>query len=191
MNTDDLQLVRQTLAGQAEAFGQLVVRHQDRLYNALVHILGSSEEAQDALQDAFVQAFRKLETFRGEAAFSSWLFRIALNAAASQKRKENRLCCASIDAAREQSGADPCDPHPDCEPSYPLESRERQAQVRSALAELPEEFRTVLVLKEIEGFKYEEIAEIVGCPVGTVRSRIHRARGELRQKLQALLYETR
>lgn len=186
MTTDDHQLVRECLSGEIEAFGRLVVRHQDRLYNTLVHVLGSPEEAQDAVQDAFVQAYRKLETFRGEAAFSSWLFRIALNAAASSRRKR-RFSRTSLDTRRDVGESDPCDARPDGQPSYAIELRERQELVRSALAELPEEFRSPLVLKEIEGFKYQEIAEILGCPVGTVRSRIHRARSELRRKLQGVL----
>jgi RNA polymerase sigma-70 factor (ECF subfamily) len=94
---------------------------------------------------------------------------------------------APRDAAREQTGMEPLDHHPASEPSYALEVSEDQKLVRRALADLSEEFRTVLVLKEMEDLKYEEIAEIVGCPVGTVRSRIHRARAELREKLRILL----
>lgn len=187
MNTDD-QLIRQCLSGRTEAFGELVVRYQDRLYNSLTHLVGSADEAQDVAQEAFAHAFTRLGTFRGNAAFYSWLFRIALNAAVSLKRKHRRTC-ASIDAAREQSGDEPADTHPETQPSHALERSERQTLVRRALAELSEEYRTVLILKEMEGLKYEEIAEIVGCPVGTVRSRIHRGRLELREKLRILLKE--
>ena len=188
VSSDEKQLIRECLAGRTEAFGELVIRYQDRLFHALVGIIGSPDDARDVVQDAFVQAFQKLKTFRGQSAFYSWLFRIALNAAASQRRRTRRKP-ASIDAARDQSGSDPPDPHPDAAPSHALEADERRAAVQSALGRLPDEFRIPLVLKEIDGMKYHEIAAIVGCPVGTVRSRIHRARTELRKRLELLLRE--
>lgn len=186
VHTDDHQLIQDCLSGETEAFGRLVVRYQDRLYNTLLGVLCSPEDAREVAQDAFVQAFHKLSTFRGRSAFYSWLFRIAMNAAISRKRTARRAP-ASIDAARDAAGIEPVDGHPGSSPSHSLEVTERQAAVRAALADLPEEFRTALVLKEIEGMKYEEIAEVVGCPIGTVRSRIHRGRSELREKLRLLL----
>jgi RNA polymerase sigma-70 factor (ECF subfamily) len=184
--SDDQQLIRECLAGRTDAFGQLVERYQDRLFNSLVRTLGSVEDARDAAQAAFVQAFQKLDTYHGTAQFYSWLFRIALNTAVSQKRKTRRMS-ASVDAARQHSGFEPVDDHPTASPSHKMEVSERQQLVQTALAQLAEEFRTVLVLKEIDGLKYEQIAQIVGCPIGTVRSRIHRARSELRLKLKLLL----
>ena len=151
-------------------------------------MLGSSDDARDAAQDAFVQAFQKLKTFRGNSAFYSWLFRIALNAAATQRRR-TRQNPTSIESMRETSGQTPADPHPEAAPSHSMERAERQKAVQAALAALPAEFRIPLVLKEIDGLKYQEIAEIVGCPIGTVRSRIHRARVELRQRLASQLEE--
>jgi RNA polymerase sigma-70 factor (ECF subfamily) len=163
-----------------------VVRYQDRLFNSLCYMLGSSDDAREAAQEAFVLAFQKLDTFRGHSAFYSWLFRIALNAAATAKRK-NRRTTASVDSVREKTGFEPADSRPDSAPSHSLELAERQALVRTALSQLADEFREVLILKEMDDMKYEEIAEIVGCPIGTVRSRIHRARAELRAKLRILL----
>ena len=186
MNPDDQQLIRECLAGRTDAFGELVVRYQDRLFNSLANILGSRDEARDVAQEAFVHAFEKLGSFRGKSAFYSWLFRIAMNAAVSQKRKTRRIS-GSIDTARQDAGLEPLDAHPDADPARPLELAEQRALVRRALAELAEEFRVVLVLKEMDGLRYEEIAQIVGCPIGTVRSRIHRARSELRRKLVKLL----
>jgi RNA polymerase sigma-70 factor (ECF subfamily) len=188
VNTLDQELIDECLAGRTDAFGRLVVRHQDRLYNSLYKMLGSAEDARDASQNAFVQAFQKLNTFRGNSSFYSWLFRIAMNAAISQKRKEKRISY-SIDAVREQSGIEPTDTHESSQPTHSLEVTENQHAVRQALSELAEEYRTVLVLKEMEGLKYNEIAEIVGCPVGTVRSRIHRARAELKLKLKPYFRE--
>lgn len=190
VNNDDQQLIAECLSGHTEAFGRLVQRHQNRLYNTLVHVLGSAHEAQDVAQDAFVHAFQKLNTFRGESKFYSWLFRIAMNAAVSRKRKAKRLA-VSVEAAREAAGLEPTDTHPDAGPSHSLEQSERQALVREGLSQLSEEFRTVLILKEMEGLKYDEIAEMVDCPIGTVRSRIHRARIELRQKLEILFRDER
>lgn len=188
VNKNDDELIADCLQGQTPAFGQLVVRYQNRLFNTLINVLGSVEDARDVAQDAFVHAFQKLHTFHGRSAFYSWLFRIAMNTAISQKRKPHRVT-VSIDAVRDQSGLEPTDSHPQARPEFSLETSERQALVRTALAELSEEHRVVLVLKEIEGLKYEEIAAIVECPVGTVRSRIHRARTELREKLEDLLQD--
>ncbi len=187
MSKPDQELIAECLSGQTHAFGDLVARYQNRLFNTLVGVLGSVEDAHDVAQEAFVNAFQKLDTFRGHSAFYSWLFRIALNSAVSQKRKQRAV--VSIDAAREQSGDEPIDRHPAARPEHALETNERQIAVRAALAELAEEFRTALILKEMEDLSYEEISEIVGCPIGTVRSRIHRARAELRVKLQGLLRE--
>ena len=187
MSKPDQELIAECLSGQTHAFGDLVARYQNRLFNTLVGVLGSVEDAHDVAQEAFVNAFQKLNTFRGHSAFYSWLFRIALNSAVSQKRKQRAV--VSIDAAREQSGDEPIDRHPAARPEHALETNERQIAVRAALAELAEEFRTALILKEMEDLSYEEISEIVGCPIGTVRSRIHRARAELRVKLQGLLRE--
>lgn len=188
MSAEDQHLIDESLAGRTDAFGQLVVRYQDRLFSSLVRILNSRDDARDAVQDAFIQAFEKLATFQGNSAFYSWLFRIAMNAALTQKRK-HRKTASSLDAARDNRGIEIPDGHPSAGPSHAIELSEQQAQVQRALMSLPDEFRTVIVLKEMEGLKYEEIAEMVGCPVGTVRSRIHRARSELRQKLRALLDE--
>ena len=182
----DQTLIDQCLAGRREAFGQLVERYQHRLFHGLLHALGSAEDAQDVAQEAFINAFSKLASFKGEAAFYSWLFRIALNAAVSAKRK-NRRMMASVEARREASGLEPMDGNPSNEPSHAMHVSERQRLVRQALSELSDEFRTALVLKEMDGMSYEEIAAVVEVPLGTVRSRIHRARLELRAKLTMLL----
>jgi RNA polymerase sigma-70 factor (ECF subfamily) len=184
--TPDQTLIENCLAGRREAFGLLVDRYQNRLFHSLMHLLGSTEDAQDAAQDAFVQAFEKLASFRGQSQFYSWLFRIAFNTAVSAKRKTRRMS-VSIDARREASGLEPSDTNPSNEPSYPMDVSDRQRLVQRALAELSEEFRTALVLKEMDGMSYEEIADVIDVPLGTVRSRIHRARLELRDKLSVLL----
>jgi RNA polymerase sigma-70 factor (ECF subfamily) len=185
---DDQDLIAGTLRGETGAFGQLVGRYQNRLFNSLTRMTGSVEDAEDIAQEAFVHAFQKLHTFRGGSRFYSWLFRIALNAAVTLHRKRDKAT-ASVEAVREQVGFEPADIRPNSTPQAPLEASERQALVQRALRELPEDFRQVLVLREMDEMSYEEISEIVDCPIGTVRSRIHRARQELRDRLAALLRE--
>jgi RNA polymerase sigma-70 factor (ECF subfamily) len=183
VSANDLTIIRRCQAGDVNAFGDLVTRYQDRLYGTLVQILGSLEDARDVSQDAFVLAFQKLGSFRGEAAFYSWLFRIAYNAAMTRRRKERGPRPVSVEAVRDQLGDEPADGRSGADPAFAMETEERQEMVRRALDELAEDYRTALVLKEIDGLRYDEIAEIVDCPIGTVRSRIHRARQELRERL--------
>lgn len=182
VKANDQILIDRCLAGQTDAFGELVTRYQGRLYGTLVNMLGSVHDARDASQEAFVLAFSKLSTFRQESAFYSWLFRIAYNAAVSRQRKARREK-SSLDAARDATGMEPTDDRPDADPAHTLNLTERQALVQTALNELAEDYRTAIILREMEGMSYEEIAEMVGVPIGTIRSRIHRARTELREKL--------
>ncbi|MDB5390382.1 MAG: rpoE 1 [Planctomycetaceae bacterium] len=182
----DTELIAECLQGRTEAFGTLVSRYQDRLLGTLVTMLGSVEDARDVAQEAFVQAYQKLESFRGQSQFYSWLFRIALNSSVDHHRRQRRPTL-SIDAAREQTGAEPADLHPEISPTFGVERTERQALVQLALSKLSPDYRQVLVLKEMEDLKYDEIAELVKIPVGTVRSRIHRGRAELKAILEELL----
>lgn len=183
-SADDQHLIQQCLSGNTEAFGELVLRYQDRLYNSLLLMVGAPEDARDLAQEAFVHAFRKLDSFRGDAAFYTWLFRIAVNATISFRRKAARQRSASVDSLKEVAGTEPPDQRTDSAPSSQIETQETQQLVRQALSELSEEFRMALVLTEIEGMSYEEAAVVAGCPIGTIRSRIHRARNELREKLR-------
>lgn len=186
MTKPDSELITECLQGRTDSFGQLVTRYQERLFGTLVTMLGSVEDARDVAQEAFVQAYQKLESFRGQSAFYSWLFRIALNSSVDHHRRQRRPT-VSIDAAREQTGAEPTDLHPDTSPSFSIERTERQKLVQMALSKLSPEYRQVLILKEMEDMKYEEIAAAVKIPVGTVRSRIHRGRAELKDILEQLI----
>lgn len=181
---DDAQLIDETLAGDSAAFGQLVLRYQDRLYNTLCQVVGCREEAHDVAQDAFVQAFLKLDSFHRDAAFYTWLYRIAFNLAVTRKRRSKPT--ASLDQIRDTAGDNLATT--DGDPTARLEQQERAAQVQTALATLSEEFRTVLVLREIDGCPYETIAEMLDLPVGTVRSRLHRARLLLREELIRVMH---
>lgn len=181
--SDDSQLIEEALAGQPAAFGQLVLRYQDRLYNTMVRVVGHADDARDVVQEALVQAFVKLETFRHKSAFYTWLYRIAFNVAASISRRRRRS--VSVEHAREAAGEEPVDRQRG--PSEQIEQRERCRQVQQALAALSEEHRLVLVLREMEGCCYETIAEMLDLPLGTVRSRLHRARLQLRDQLKEVL----
>ena len=187
MNTlDDDQLVDLCRKGDDSAFDVLVVRHQDRLFHSLVSMLKSRDDALDIAQSALLQAHRKLDTFRGDSAFYSWLYRIAVNLALSWLRKQ-KSGSVSIDALREETGFEVVAEDRDGQPLASVLRDEHRRVVRETLAELPEEFRTVLVMKDFEGLRYDEIASLTEVPIGTVRSRIHRGRGELAQRLKRKL----
>ena len=180
---DDTQLIDETLAGQSAAFGCLVRKYQDRLYNTVAHVVGNAEDARDIVQDAFVKAFVKLDTFQRSSAFYTWLYRIAFNLAATHRRRRRPI--VSVEHVREISGSEPMETGEG--PSEKMQRKERCRQVRHAMDQLTEEHRVVLVLREIDGCCYETIAEILELPVGTVRSRLHRARLQLRDQLEEVL----
>jgi RNA polymerase sigma-70 factor (ECF subfamily) len=183
---DDRELIRAACQGETAAFGKLVRRYQDRLCTALLHICGSLDDAEDVAQDAFVQAYLKLASFAGESAFYTWLYRIAINTAISRRRRRREE--NSVEATRERLGVEPQDGGEQAEER--LLREERAVQVRRALARLSAEHRSILVLREIEGCDYEAIAQILDLPVGTVRSRLHRARLQLKDQLEAVLGES-
>ncbi len=182
---DDAELVQATLSGDTQSFGLLVQKYQDRLFNTLVRFTGSRHDASDLAQDAFVQALVKLDTFRGDARFYTWLYRIAINLSLSQRRKKRPV--VSVDAAKDQLGEEPIDELQG--PEQDLEQKERAQLVQQALLELGEEHRQILVLREMESCSYEEIGDILDVPVGTVRSRLFRARVQLKDQLQAMLQD--
>jgi RNA polymerase sigma-70 factor (ECF subfamily) len=182
---DDALLIDEVLAGDTSAFGQLVVKYQDRLFNTLSYVVGSCEEAEDVVQDAFVQAFVKLGTFQRASAFYTWLYRIAFNLAVSRKRR--RRPEVSVDQTRELTGDEPVDDGQ--APGDHLEQQESAEQVQEALQRVSVEHRTILVLREMDGLCYEEIADVLELPVGTVRSRLHRARLALRDELAEVWQE--
>jgi RNA polymerase sigma-70 factor (ECF subfamily) len=180
------QLIQAACRGDAAAFGALVRKYQNRLCTSLTHICGSLEEAEDVAQDAFVQAYVKLRTFAGESAFYTWLYRIAVNAAISKRRRRRET--ASVDVKRSEHGLEPLDDGERADER--LLREERAAAVQRALSRLSAEHRAILVLREIDDRDYEEIADILQLPVGTVRSRLHRARLQLKEQLDGILGET-
>jgi RNA polymerase sigma-70 factor, ECF subfamily len=179
----DRELVERARAGERAAFDLLVARYQRRLLRLVLRLLRDPAEAEDVVQETFLKAFRALPRFRGEAAFYTWLYRIALNGArnAILRRRQRG---ASHGVAPSQLPA----PVPEIgTPESMLLSKQVMLAIDAALAALPLELRTAIVLREIEGLSYEEIAEIMECPLGTVRSRIFRAREAIARRLRPLL----
>ncbi len=179
----EAELIQEALAGNSQSYGQLVERFQDRLFNAMLHVVGSHDEAEDVVQDSFVQAYIKLDTFQGNSQFFTWLYRIAFNNALSrQRRRRGEL---SIEQSREITGSDPEDRHES--PDEPALRQERVALVSNALQKLSEEHRKILVMREMQDLSYEDIAEILSINIGTVRSRLSRARNQLKIQLEEMM----
>jgi RNA polymerase sigma-70 factor (ECF subfamily) len=181
VNDDDRRLIADCLGGKRDAFGELVSRYQTRLYNAALRLVHSPDDAADVVQEAFLSAYQALHTFKGDAEFFTWLYRITFNAAISLKRKKRPAI--SLDASAQDSGFEPDDSSEYVKPGAALERTEDERRLAAAIAKLSPEHREVLLMKDIDGLKYEDIAEVLGVPIGTIRSRLHRARLELRDLL--------
>jgi RNA polymerase sigma-70 factor (ECF subfamily) len=182
---DDQGLIDACLGGKTEAFGVLVRQYQDRLYPTVLHLCGCAEDAHDLLQETFLRAYEKLGKFHGESSFYTWIYRITVNLALSRRRRRRPVLRLGDDDRF--GGTEPASDVKESDPSLPLERMERERIVRSALNSLAAEQRVVVVMKEFDGLRYEEIAAMLGIPVGTVRSRLHRARRELRERLHAFV----
>jgi RNA polymerase sigma-70 factor, ECF subfamily len=167
-----------TLSGNTAAFDDFVRRHQDRLFYAVHRLVETSEDAADVVQDAFVRAFINLESFRGDSNLYTWVYRIAYHLVISQKRKKRPV--VSLDDAR---GPDPVDTSDGVHPGEAIERQEDKAGLYAALDSLSPGYRDLLVMRDLDGLRYDEIAHVLAVPIGTVRSRLHRARLELRQLL--------
>jgi len=175
----DVDLIRRTLEGNNGSFGELVRKYQDRLYNTVVRIVGNQSDAEDIVQEAFVRAFTKLKDFRQDCAFYTWLYRLAVNLAVTHMRR--KVPAISLDTSRELGFGEPLDQEESAEAS--LMREERAPVIAAALAKLNKQHRTILVLREIERFDYATIAKVLCLNVGTVRSRLHRARTQMRKLL--------
>jgi len=206
----EIDLLRQAQQGDRAAYGQLVIAYQDRLYNAILRLVGDFEEARELTQEAFTRGLTKLDSFRGDASPYTWLFRIAVNLAISHLRKVQRHRVFSLDApprngngrhggsnsrgddqassladriSRDSSpGAPPAALPPD-----DLVRKELHGQVLTALGRLDAEYRAVLVMRDSAGFDYQQMADVLGLPLGTLKSRLFRARLALRDELRAYL----
>jgi RNA polymerase sigma-70 factor, ECF subfamily len=183
-SVEDQNLIQRTLAGDSNSFGLLVQKYQHRLFNGLVHVVRKLPEAEDITQETFILAFTKLSSFQGNSAFYTWLYRIGYNLAITRIRRHKPA--VSLDSQRE-AGIDFAGDGD--APGDRIEQIEQAKLVRTALDQLSEEHRTILILREMEEMDYEALSEILDLPIGTVRSRLHRAREQLREKMLILIDE--
>lgn len=185
----DWELVQRVQAGDTRAFEILVNKYQRKVARLLSRMVRDPDDIDDIVQDAFIKAYRALGNFRGESAFYTWLYRIAINTAKNFLLASNRRPSALREMGDDESETfDDSDTLSDIDtPESVLLSRQIAATVNQAVEELPEELKNAIVLREIEGLSYEEIADAMNCPIGTVRSRIFRAREAIASKLRPML----
>ena len=182
MAPSDEQLVAAVQAGDASAFGVLVDRWERKIKGAIYRVLGSDEEASDLAQEAFLKAYRGLGRFKREAQFSSWLYQIALNLCRDRLRRQRTRQLVSFEALAERGALRPSVAGPSAHEL--VEARDLSRLVAEAVAELPEEHREVIVLKEYQELTFLEVAEILELPVSTVKTRLYRGLGLLRRHLE-------
>ena len=178
------ELITRAKNGDQDAFGQLVLAHQNKVYSLCVHLLNSREEAEDMAQEAFLKAWRSLSGFQGESSFATWMHRLTTNLCLDHLRKQTRRQNVSVAVSlddEETVFVEPADPGSD--PQQELERKERQQALTNGLRELPEHHRKPLVMREVSGMSYQEIADALELDLGTVKSRIARARDALRKRL--------
>jgi RNA polymerase sigma-70 factor (ECF subfamily) len=185
----DLVLVERVQSGDREAFGLLVDKYQRRLLRLVMRMVRDPAEAEDVTQEAFIKAYRALPNFRGESAFYTWLYRIGVNTAKNWLVANGRRMPTVSDITDDESeGIDDGGLLRDDEtPDRVLMSKQIGETVNAAMDALPEDLRTAIALREIEGLSYDEIARIMDCPIGTVRSRIFRAREAIAERLRPML----
>jgi RNA polymerase sigma-70 factor, ECF subfamily len=188
----DQQLVERAQRGVKHAFELLVAKYQRRLGRLISRFVRNASEAEDVTQDAFIKAYRALPAFRGDSAFYTWLYRIGINTAKNHLVAQGRRAPTStpFDTDEAEDFEDASLLHEVATPENELMSKQVVNVVNSSLQELPDDLRTALTLREIEGLSYEEIAEVMNCPIGTVRSRIFRAREAIAANLRPLLGTT-
>jgi len=183
----DEALVQAARQGQLEAFEELVARHRDKVYARALSILHNEEDAVDLSQEAWIKAWQRLEQFQGDSSFATWITRIVINVCLDHLRRQKRWPSESIEALEEETGnRDWLLPPVTVNPTAGLERAELQARIWQALGQLSVPHRTVLILHEFEGMEYRKIAEIMGCSIGTVMSRLFYARRRLAALLQDL-----
>jgi len=185
----DQQLVERAQRGDKRAFDLLVSKYQRKLARLLSRFIRDSTEVEDVTQEAFIKAYRALPTFRGDSAFYTWLYRIGINTAKNYLVALGRRAPTTTHIDSEEAeGFEDGDQLRDLNtPEDELASKQVAETVNQTLGELPEELKTAITLREIEGLSYEDIANIMNCPIGTVRSRIFRAREAIAAKLRPLL----
>jgi RNA polymerase sigma-70 factor (ECF subfamily) len=188
----DLQLVRRVQYGDKRAFELLVAKYQRRISRLLARMIREPADVEDVAQEAFIKAYRALPSFRGESAFYTWLYRIAINTAKNHFAAQGRRAPTVVanDIGEQEGGDDAVYLSDTATPDSVYQSKQVGLAVNRAIDQLPEDLRTAIVLRELEGLSYDEIAAAMNCPVGTVRSRIFRAREAIALELRPLLGTT-
>jgi RNA polymerase sigma-70 factor, ECF subfamily len=186
------EFIERLKRGEAAAFEELVSERSGEIYGLLFRLTENGEEARDLTQETFLRAFQNIDRFRGEADVRTWIYRIAINQARNRSRwwrRRRRDATTSLDATPGESGQSIISTlaEPSQNPEQQTLARERELALRSALQRLGQAYRETVILRDIEGFTYEEIAETLGINVGTVKSRLARGRRELRKKLEGSL----
>ncbi|MDI9246128.1 RNA polymerase sigma factor RpoE [Marinobacter sp. CHS3-4] len=187
----DLQLVRKVRNGDRSAFDLLVVKYQSRVASIIGRYVYDHQEVMDLAQETFVKAFRAIDRFRGDSAFYTWLYRIAVNTAKNYLESRARRPQSGVDASDAENFEDGFRLRDNASPDRLLHRDQLQIELESAIAALPEELRSAFLLREYDGLSYEDIAGILECPIGTVRSRIFRARESVDRHLGPLLNDAR
>jgi RNA polymerase sigma-70 factor (ECF subfamily) len=188
----DQMLVERSVAGDQRAFELLVIKYQRRIQRLIGRMVRDTDLVEDIAQETFIRAYRALHQFRGESQFYTWLYRIAANTAKKyllQLKRDNVVFEASFqsDDEADETSRQKSEPTTSETPESVLAAREIAAAVNAALEQLPEELRQAITLREMEGLSYEEIAEMMNCPIGTVRSRIFRAREAVSARIKPML----
>ena len=190
---EDAALLRRCRKGDTASFGPLIEKYQDRLFNSLLRFCGNYDDAEELCQETFVKALEGLAAFRSQSGFYTWLFRIGMNLAISRRRRGRLVKFHSLEATDSDGEQLPWSPEAlaDCREIAPHDAAERtdtNGRVLTAIGELDEEFRIVVVLRDVEEMNYEQISQVMSLPVGTVKSRLYRARCILREKLTDLVH---
>ncbi len=183
----DSRLILRCQANDAAAFNEIVSRYKNKVYNYVSRMVGPGTDAEDLTQETFVRAYMNIRSFQSRAALNTWLFRIATNICIDFRRKHSKVRALTTSLQREDreddGDSDRDIPDDRFDPQRVYLNSELGIQLQSAIAGLPEKLKTVVLLHDVEGLPYEEIAEVVDCPLGTVKSRLFNARMALRQKL--------
>lgn len=186
-SASDEALVQAAKQGNLEAFEELVARHRDKVYARALTVLHNVEDAVDLSQEAWIKAWQRLQQFQGESSFATWITRIVINVCLDHLRRQKRLPVESLEALEEETGLrDSILPPVTVNPTAGLERAELQARIWQALGRLSAAHRTVLILHEFEGMEYRRIAEVMGCSIGTVMSRLFYARRHMARLLKDL-----
>ena len=185
----DKELVERAKQGETRAFDMLVLKYQRRVFRLISRLIKNTSEVEDVAQETFIKAFRAIQQFRGDSAFYTWLYRIAVNTAKNHLFSKGKRPIALSELAKNEDSEsyDVIDAVSNENPEGNLAGLQIAEAVNNAVSKLPEELSTAVILREMDGLSYEEIAEVMNCPIGSVRSRIFRAREAIAQALRPLL----